>query len=81
MFKQSIVAAVAVFGIVASASGSAASKPTEAPATASAETNAKTRYCLRVEATTGSIVAGRVCKTAAQWRADGVDPTRLQPKG
>lgn len=42
------------------------------------EANAKTRYCARAEAVTGSIRQGRICKTADQWREEGIDVTKLQ---
>ncbi|MGN6374828.1 MAG: hypothetical protein ACTHMG_04660, partial [Sphingomonas sp.] len=32
-----------------------------------------TKYCAKMPAVTGSILRPKVCKTAQQWKADGVD--------
>ena len=44
------------------------------------EPNAKTRYCAKAEMVTGSIRQGRICKTADEWRAEGVDVSKLQTR-
>ena len=84
MFKQVPIAAVAAMCLVASpalATGKGktddpnAAAPKEATAPAA---NAKTRYCIRTEPVTGSIRTGRVCKTADEWRAEGVDVSKPQ---
>ncbi len=84
MFKQYTIAAIAAMSLVAAgpalASGkgktdgtnAAPAKEQSAPAS-----NKKVRYCLRAEPVTGSIASGRVCKTADQWRAEGIDPENL----
>ncbi|WP_296616448.1 hypothetical protein [Sphingomonas sp.] len=79
MFKYTI-AAVAALGVLAGspalASGKVKAEQAEAKAPQGPAGSAPTRYCYRVEAPTGSIVGGRVCKTLEQWRAEGVDPTK-----
>ena len=81
MFKYTI-AAVAALGVLAGSPALASGK-VKADQVGAKESQAPTaaapaRYCYRVEASTGSIVAGRVCKTLEQWRAEGVDPTKQQ---
>ncbi len=87
MFKQFSIAAVAAVCLVAAGPALATGKgktddPNATPAReqAAPATDAKTRYCINAEQVTGSIRTGRVCKTAAQWRAEGVDPAQLQSR-
>ena len=48
--------------------------PAEANQAAPAKTNAQTKYCISYEDVTGSRTSGgKVCRTRAQWAADGVD--------
>jgi hypothetical protein len=79
MFKYTI-AAVAALGVLAGspalASGKVKADQLEAKGPQAPAASAPARYCYRVEAPTGSIVGGRVCKTLDQWRAEGVDPTK-----
>lgn len=81
MFKYTI-AVVAALGVLAGgpalASGKVKGDQFEVKESQAATANAPARYCYRVEAPTGSIVGGRVCKTLEQWRAEGVDPTKRQ---
>ncbi len=81
MFRYTI-AAVAALGVLAGgpalASGKVKSDRPDTKESQAPATNAPARYCYRVEAPTGSIVGGRVCKTLDQWRAEGVDPTKPQ---
>jgi hypothetical protein len=80
MFKYTI-AAVAALGVLAASpalaagkvKGDAASKDQQASAS-----DAPTRYCYKVPATTGTILDRKICKTLEQWRAEGVDPTKSQ---
>lgn len=37
------------------------------------DNNGKVRYCAVMPAVTGSILSGRTCKTAKQWKSQGVD--------
>lgn len=39
-----------------------------------------TRYCMRIEAATGSLVERTKCWTREQWAAQGVDVDRDWPK-
>lgn len=77
MFKQVLIAAAfaaAISGGVAVAKDttpSAADAPAPAP-------SGKTRYCLKSEAVTGTMLQSQSCRTLAQWKALGVDPTKKQ---
>ena len=76
MFSKISIAAVAALGLVAASPALADGKNSEPSATSSADQAAngpKTRYCVKAEPVTGSIRQGRMCKTAEQWRAEGVD--------
>ena len=77
MFKQFLIAAA----FATTVSGSAAlAKDTAPPAVdASAPTPSdKTRYCIKSEIVTGTLLQQRECKTLAQWKTLGVDPTKKQ---
>ena len=81
MFSKISIAAVAAIGLVAAAPTFAADRSGDPAAMAAkdpAPTDAKTRYCVRAEPVTGSIRQGRICKTANQWREEGVDVGKLQ---
>lgn len=54
-----------------------ASAPT-AKEQAAPAANAKTRYCIKQQVVPGSILQPTGCKTLAQWRAIGFDPTDKQ---
>jgi hypothetical protein len=56
----------------ASARDASLSKPK-----AAAATDDKARICIREAAATGSILPQRICKTRAEWQADGVDLAKL----
>ncbi|WP_066585855.1 hypothetical protein [Sphingomonas pruni] len=76
-FTFAAVAALSVLaGSPALASGKVKADQAEAKDLPAPAASAPARYCYRVEAPTGSIVGGRVCKTLEQWRAEGVDPTK-----
>lgn len=75
MFKQGIIAVAAA---VALSSGVAIAKETPQPAGAEEQApavSAKTRYCMKSQPVTGSMLQARSCKTLEQWKALGVDPT------
>jgi hypothetical protein len=79
MFKQ-ILIATALTASLSSGVAIAQENPTPtvdtaAPAPAS---SAKTRYCLKMEPVTGSILQGRSCRTLEQWKKLGIDPTEKQ---
>jgi hypothetical protein len=78
MFKQFSIA-VATLGLIAAtpvlASGKA-QEPNAAPKDQT-ETKAKARYCIKSEPVTGSIMQGRICKTADQWLDEGIDVSKL----
>ncbi|QDZ07951.1 hypothetical protein FPZ24_11040 [Sphingomonas panacisoli] len=83
MFSKVSIVALAAIGLVAASPVLAAGKNQDPSGTATTEQpngNAKTRYCIRAEMVTGSIRQGRVCKTATEWRAEGVDVTKLQAR-
>jgi hypothetical protein len=67
-----IVAAVLIAGggVANAASGTAQTAPK-----AKDGTNSSTIYCLKLEGT-GSRLGTKVCQTAEQWRADGVEVER-----
>jgi len=82
MLKYTI-AAIAVSGMLAAsptlaAEGKVKSEQTAVMDQQPAPSNPQQRYCYNVEASTGSIVSGRICKTLKQWRAEGIDPTKAQ---
>lgn len=78
MFKQFTVA-VAAAGLMLSAGAAFAKEDAPGPSDApKAATSAKTRYCIKTESVTGTMIQQKVCKTLDQWRAEGVDPTRLK---
>lgn len=79
MFLRMSIATLAMAGLI-SASPAFASGKNQDPSAAPKErpaAGAKTRYCVMTEPATGSIRQGRICKTAEEWRADGVDVTKL----
>lgn len=83
MFNKIAIASLAVIGMTSASPLLAAGKNTDQSAMSAKEqtgSNAKTRYCARTEMVTGSIRQGRVCKTADEWRAEGVDVTKLQTR-
>lgn len=68
--------AVAAVPLAAAALASTAGpRPETAPAG-----TPDTRYCMRVEAVTGSHVEPVVCWTRAEWREQGVDVDRDWPR-
>jgi hypothetical protein len=83
MFSKISIATIAAIGLVSASPALAAGKNNDQSATSAKEqagTDAKTRYCARAEPVTGSIRQGRICKTADQWREEGVDITKLQQR-
>jgi len=75
MFKQVLIAAA----MAATMSGGVAvakEDPTPAADAAAPAPSDKTRYCMKAEPATGTILQARSCKTLAQWKALGVDPTQ-----
>ena len=76
MFRQVLIAAAAV---AAMSSGVAVAKENTPPSDASAPApSEKTRYCIKSEAVTGTMLQRQSCRTLAQWKAVGVDPTKKQ---
>lgn len=79
MFKQFTIAFAAAGLALMSGSAIAADKDNpQAPAataqpTSATATDTKTRYCVKVPASTGTILTRRVCKTMSDWRAIGVE--------
>ncbi|MEO5494386.1 MAG: hypothetical protein ABIR08_10215 [Sphingomonas sp.] len=83
MFSKISIAAITAIGLVSASPALAAGKnndPSGMSAKDQAGANAKTRYCVRAEPVTGSIRQGRICKTADEWRDEGVDVTKLQQR-
>jgi hypothetical protein len=82
MFNKVSIAAVALIGLVSASPVLASGKNQEANVAPKEQPDvkAKARYCVNSEALTGSIQRGRVCKTAEQWRAEGVDIGNLQSR-
>jgi hypothetical protein len=73
-----IAAAVLIAG--ATAPAYAADPTTDAPKT-SAKASGGKRYCVKPQATTGTILARKTCMTREQWIAKtGVDPVTVQQK-
>ena len=74
MFKQILVAAA----VAVTLSGGMASAKESAPASEASSPSDKTRYCIKSEPVTGTILSTKTCKTLAQWKALGYDPTQKQ---
>ena len=70
------VLAVALSAIVAT-SAAASTQPSEPTAPAGSP---ETRYCMRVEAQTGSRIEGIECWTREEWAEGGVDVDKDWPK-
>ena len=70
MARQQSIIAVCMF-----AAASPAAATTQAPAG-----TAETRYCMRIEAVTGSRIEELKCWTRAEWAENGVDVDRDWPK-
>ncbi len=84
MFSKVSIATIAMIGLVSAGPALASSKNQDSNSTApkeQSETKAKPRYCVKSEPVTGSILQGRICKTADQWREEGIDVSRLQVRG
>jgi len=79
MFRNLSIATLAALGLAAANPALASGKNADPAATAAKTpaTDAKARYCVKNEPVTGSILQTRVCKTADEWRADGVDVTKV----
>jgi len=58
------------------ATASAAAAAADAPASAAPAGTAATRYCMKVEAVTGTRHERTECWTRAEWSAQGVDVDR-----
>jgi hypothetical protein len=54
-----------------------AAAPSEKPVAAKIT---KTRYCVKQQVVTGTMIERKVCKTLEQWRAIGFDPTEKQQR-
>jgi hypothetical protein len=72
-FKALVVALSAIVATSAAAS----TQPTEPTAPAGSP---ETRYCMRVEAQTGSRIEGIECWTREEWAEGGVDVDKDWPK-
>jgi hypothetical protein len=68
--------ATATIAIAAALTGVAANAK-EAPQPTANDIQPTTRICVVQPAITGSILPTKVCKTAADWQKDGVDPVKL----
>lgn len=73
MFRQMLFAAAAMTMMSGGVAVAKDSRPPSADATAPSP---KTRYCVKSEPVTGTILQPRICKTLEQWKALGVDPTK-----
>lgn len=82
LFTTATLIATACAGLVAAAPASAeqatATAAGAAMAAASSQQKAKAqpdkaKYCMKVEATTGSRIAQRECRSKAEWEALGLD--------
>jgi hypothetical protein len=71
-FKQWIVA----FGLIAAASPLSASQPEAIPAPAAPPASPNARYCLRIEAVTGTRLERVWCRTRSEWADWDVDVDR-----
>ena len=74
MFKQLLAAAAVAVTLSA---GVAAAKQDTTPANevSAPAPSEKTRYCIKSQPVTGTMLQAQQCKTLAQWKALGVDPT------
>ena len=66
-------ALVVAFGMVAAASSVSATKPEPSPTTGAPAAGADARYCLRIEAITGSRLEQVKCWTRQEWAEQEVD--------
>ena len=60
-------------GMIVAASPALASTPEPIPTTVAPAGDANTRYCLRIEASTGTILERVRCKTREEWAFQDVD--------
>ena len=66
--------AVAVaFGMIVAASPISAASPDQTETTGAPEASADSKYCLRVEPLTGSLIERVQCWTREEWAEQGVD--------
>jgi hypothetical protein len=75
MFKQVLIAA-AMAATVSGGAAVAKEGTTPGADTAAPAPSDKTRYCLKSEAVTGTMLQRQSCKTLAQWKALGIDLTQ-----
>jgi hypothetical protein len=79
MNKHFAIAAAAAL-LLSSGTAFAAKEDAAAPSEKTVPANTtKTRYCVKQQQVTGSMLQPTVCKTLEQWRAIGFDPTEKQP--
>ena len=71
MAQKEIALALTVIAIAASPASAAAQAPAASP---------NARYCMRVEAITGSRLESVECWTREEWAAQGVDVDKDWPK-
>ena len=64
---------VVAFGMIVAASPVSAAQPEPIPATAAPAGTADTKYCMRVEAVTGTRLETVQCWTRQEWAEQGVD--------
>jgi hypothetical protein len=68
------------FGLIVAASPVLATSQDQAPITSAPAGTAETRYCMHIEAITGSRIEKLKCWTREQWAEQGVDLDRDWPK-
>ena len=66
-------ALVVAFSMIVATSPLSATSPDPAPGTAAPEASADAKYCMRVEAFTGSLIERVRCWTREEWAEQGVD--------
>ncbi|HXG81933.1 MAG TPA: hypothetical protein VNJ05_09050 [Sphingomicrobium sp.] len=64
---------VIALGMIATSSPALASTPEPAPTIVAPAGDADTRYCLRIEASTGTLLERIRCKTRDEWASQDVD--------
>lgn len=65
---------ILAFGtIIAASAASSATQPEPAPVAGAPEAGPDARYCMRIEAITGSRLEELKCWTRAEWAEQGVD--------
>lgn len=64
---------ILAFGSIAAASAASASQPEPAPVAGAPDAGPDARYCMRIEAITGSRLEELKCWTRDEWAEQGID--------